>query len=92
MNVRFESEIDIYFLKMVMKHISILPLESINPMVGDLVQIYHDSEIKLYMKVKSRKWEMINATPTSLIVTLTCTDDYSEDSFLSFLSLHGFPI
>ena len=93
MIVRFESEIKVQFLKYAMKHIGTLPLETINPMVGDVVQIYHDSDMKLYMKVKSRMWEMINSTPTCLIVTLTCTDEYNcPDEFVNFLMRNKFPI
>lgn len=92
MNVRFESDINVHFLNSCMIHIGMLPLEMINPMVGDLIQIYHDTEFQLYMKVKSREWGMMNATPTFLIVTLTCTDEYTPDSFIDFLQKNNFPI
>ena len=53
-----------------MKYNSGVAIDRINPMVGDFVLVYHDSELKVHMRVSERSWRIINGSPQKLVVVL----------------------
>lgn len=70
MSVQFITNVDM--CKRFMGQISGLPLDRINPAVGDLVRVYHDTEFTLYMPVIERRWIMDNGTNPRLWCYLGC--------------------
>lgn len=66
-------------------------MTSINPLVGDLVRVYHDSEFSLYLKVVGRKWEMTNGSSPVLMAELGVPDYFENISHLEkTLTARGF--
>jgi hypothetical protein len=53
-----------------MRNISGILVERMNPLVGDFVLVYHDSELKVHMRVSERSWRLINGSPDALVVAL----------------------
>jgi len=68
-----------------MRQNSGLPIESINPLVGDLVRIYHDSAIAIHMKVLIRSWELTNGSMPVLLCELVDPVVYDVASELPLL-------
>lgn len=58
--VQFRTNIDC--CKKFMGNISGLPLSTINPIVGDRVRVYHDTQIEVWLQVVGRNWRMTNGT------------------------------
>jgi hypothetical protein len=86
--VRFTTSIDC--CKKFMSGINGLPLSYINPMVGDMVRVYHSSDFEIEMKVFSRKWITINGSQPVLYVSLVLTDFWNIPEFENMLRSQGF--
>lgn len=72
-----------------------LPIEMINPLVGDTVRIYHDSKFELLMKVASRSWILVNGASPTLVIQLTLEDCWWHVGlkvFNEMLQKQGFPV
>lgn len=70
---RFRTNIDI--MKRFMNHISGMPIE---PNVGDLVRVHHDSSLDIYLQVVSRQWTFINRASPELICELHLPENQWE--------------
>ncbi len=68
MRVEFRTNIDC--CRRFMGNISYLPLAHINPLVGDRVRVYYDSELEVWLKVVTRNWIMTNGSSPVLICDL----------------------
>jgi hypothetical protein len=86
MTTKFHTSVDC--VKRFMGAISGL---SIAPIVGDLVRVYHDSEIEIQMQVIGRTWEFTNGASPVLICELGIPPYFENiPKFTAFISSHGF--
>ena len=67
-----------------MRYNSGLSTDRINPLVGDLVLVYGDLELKVYMKVSERVWNLVNGVPDALVIKLVLPDMTNMGHYLSF--------
>jgi len=80
-------------IQMMSMVLGLLPLNRINPMVGDSVRVYHDTKFEIWMKVQSRKWQLTNGSSPKLIVELGLPDcyetllDFEEDMRKNFFKV-----
>jgi len=85
-HIEFVTDIDNDEIKRLMKYNSGLDINRINPIIGDYICIDH--AFKIYMKVVSRSWILINGSPSKIIIKLTDpldNHDYKQ-TFLEFIS------
>lgn len=64
-----------------MRYNSGADISKINPLVGDFVLVYHDSELKVHMRVSERSWRLINGSPRELVVTLEAPDEQTHPAY-----------
>lgn len=88
--VKFLTNIDC--CKRFMNQNSGLPLERINPLIGDYIRVYHDTGFEVSMKVVERKWVLTNGTSPELHVWLASPNGFSIPEFEKVLKDRGFPI
>lgn len=88
MSVEFTTKIDV--CKRFMYSISGQSLEKINPLVGDLVRVYHDTDFQLFMPVTERKWVITNGETTRLYCYLDLPRGYSIPEFTRMMNGRGF--
>jgi hypothetical protein len=65
---RFSTNIDC--MKRFMSHISGMAISAIDPKVGDLVEVYKDSELIVELAVVSRRWTFTNGSSPQLVCDL----------------------
>lgn len=68
-----------------MNNISGLPNDGINPLVGDLIRVYHDSDLEIYMKVVDRTWRMTDGANPQLTCELWLTTGWTIPLFEEML-------
>jgi hypothetical protein len=73
--VRFTTNIDC--CKRYMGNISGLPLDRINPAIGDRVRVYKDSALHVWLKVVGRRWTMTNGAQPVLECELHLEDGWT---------------
>lgn len=87
-SVTFRTNIDC--CKLFMSSISGLTVERINPLVGDRIQVYRDSEFIVDMKVVDRYWTMTNGSELQLEVWLGLTGGWTIPGFAAMMRGRGF--
>lgn len=77
-----------------MKYNSGVTIDRLNPMVGDFVLVYHDSELRVHMRVSERSWRLVNGTPEALVVVLEapCERTHPAYSYAYWKFIHTFEI
>lgn len=81
---RFMTNIDC--MKKFMPNISGLP---INPAVGDLVRVYKDSELEVYLRVESRSWTFVNGAEPELTCDLHLAPGWTLPQFIETMYKHN---
>ena len=86
--VNFRTNVDC--CKRFMANISGLPLDAINPLIGDKVRVYHDSEFEIWMTVAERSWFLTNGTSPVLECYLSLGPHTTIPDFEKMLRQRGF--
>jgi hypothetical protein len=68
--------------------ISGFPVTAVNPSVGDLVLVYSDSSLELYLKVVGRKWKLAKGVDPTLVCELHLPDYFKTIADLEKVVLH----
>lgn len=73
-----------------MSHISGMHNSTINPLVGDFVQVYQRTGFKVWMKVTERRWTMTNDSTLVLSCYLAPLDGFTIPQLEEILRNQGF--